>query len=194
MLSALTTVGSADDPDLSGDGLQMVYDASPTTVSTDQDVMISQRASRSVEFTSGALLNNVNVPSFSDSAPSITADGLTLAFNSSRNGTADLFITTRPTSSSAFAAPIPIDSLNTPNVECCASLAPDGSSMVFVGTTGAQRIVRSVRDTSGTFGPPTELDPVLTGATGQDLDESLTADGTAIVFVSNRNAGVGGSD
>jgi len=102
--------------------------------------------------------------------------------------------TTRPTASSGFAAPQPL-ALNTLANEVAASLSADGSSMILISDAmgGIAHIMRSER-VGGDYQPVELLDPVLVGATGDETDPTLTPDGTAIVFVSNRVGGMGGYD
>ncbi|MGE5181138.1 MAG: TolB family protein [Acidobacteriota bacterium] len=193
MLANLVTQGNADDPFITDDGLQMFFENSATTLGKDQQLFVAVRASTSVEFASGQILANVNDPAFSDSAASVTSDALTMVFNSTRAGSSDLYIATRPSASSAFGAPVAL-SFNTPGFECCSSLAGDGSSMVLVSDqSGTQRISLSLRG-GADYLPPTTLDPLLAGATGDEVDPTLTRDGTTIVFSSNRAGGTGGYD
>lgn len=196
LLANLVASGSADDPFITDDGLQLFFENSPTTLGKDAQLNVAIRASTSVEFANARVLSNVNDPSTQDAAPSLTSDALTLVFNSERAGGpggSDLYLATRQTASSAFGTPVPL-SIDTSGFDCCTSIAGDGSSMILVNdSTGAPRIMAAAR--GGTdFTPPALLAPELAGATGSEIDPTLTRDGTTIVFSSNRAGGQGGYD
>lgn len=193
VLANLVASGNADDPFMTDDGLQLFFENSATTLGKDQQLFVAIRTTTSVEFANGQILANVNDAATSDSAASLTSDALTMVFNSMRSGNSDLYITTRPTATSAFGAPVAL-SIDTPGFECCSSLAGDGSSMILVSdASGTNRIERTVRG-GADYLAPAIFDPGLAGATGDEVDPTLTRDGTTIVFGSNRAGGAGGYD
>jgi Tol biopolymer transport system component len=191
-------LGGGDDPFITADGLTLWFGYSPTALPTDNQLYYATRASASDAFGSATIATELN-SAYGQSTPSLTADGLTVIFTSSRAGDpgrGDLYIATRKVTSAPFDPPSLIAELSTVNAECCPSIAADGSSLVYVSdvlTPGQRRIVFSPR-VGGMFQPPTFLDPGLSAATGVENDPSLTYDGTAITFGSDRSGGTGMDD
>jgi WD40 repeat protein len=77
--------------------------------------------------------------------PWLTADGLTISFSSTREGTLggqDLFVATRATANGAFGAPVPLKELNTAGTEQAGSISPDNCRIYFSreGGPGGQQL------------------------------------------------------
>lgn len=88
-----------------------------------------------------------------DLLPSLSGDGRTLFFSSTREGTKggqDLFLATRPAPGAAFGAPVPIDELNTGVDEQAGFLSPDGCRVYFsrAGGAGGQQLFVAERSPS----------------------------------------------
>src|SRR5262249_45899971 len=68
---------------------------------------------------------------YNEIAPALSADGLTLVFESDRLGDRDLYIATRPSTSADFGSPILLDALDTPWNEHDPAFSMDGLSLYF---------------------------------------------------------------
>jgi len=83
----------------------------------------------------GALrpIDELNTPS-DDSTPTLSADGLTIYFSSSRvasMGARDLYVATRPAVTEPFGPPEPLDELNTIDDESSPWVTADGRTILF---------------------------------------------------------------
>jgi hypothetical protein len=79
----------------------------------------------------GTRVPGVNSPAIEDD-PSCTADRLTIVFQSNRDGTDDLFLGTRPSTTASFVV-VPLDALNTATAdEGSPEINADGSTIYFV--------------------------------------------------------------
>jgi Tol biopolymer transport system component len=137
-----------------------------------------------------------------ESYPSLSADGLTLYFVSTRNGSDDIWFATRPDASSPFGAPMALPGFNTGGAENGPSISSDGLSLyfntdVFTGAGfGLADIYVSTRpDLSSSFGLPS---PVLGGVSlpfpSHDQEPYISKDGLSLLFASNRSGGAGDFD
>jgi Tol biopolymer transport system component len=145
----------------------------------------------------------VNSP-WSDSNPSVTADGLTLVFGSNRGdqpgegGTFGLWMSTRASISEPWGKPV---SLGSPVHEAVsrygASLSADGQLLLFSsnrpGGQGGEDLWQSARTAvDGLWGEPVNLGPVVNSRLGE-VSPSLSDDGLTLVFASDRPDGAGSS-
>ena len=66
-----------------------------------------------------------------DGCASHSRDGLTIVFNSNRNGSQDLYMATRPSKSAGYGTPVPLPApINTSDQEACPTLA-NGNRLYF---------------------------------------------------------------
>jgi len=158
------------------------------------DMYSATRATKSERF--GALSRVAVVNSTaSDESPSVTKDGLSLYFASTRaaGATFDLHVAARMTTAAEFGAPSLIAGLNTTD-------ALDGSPYINAGGTvlyfdsdrgGNREIYRAARATSTVaFNPPT-LVGALNSPTAADKYPVLSSDELSVYFGSDRPGGVG---
>lgn len=105
------------------------------------------------------------IPSaFNDWAPALSDDGLVLVFDSPRDGTEDLFVSTRASVSDAFGAPIPIANVDTMLEEYGAAwLGDDLYYFSFNVGTGLGGMMISTYRGGTTFDPGMFLTPDFPG-------------------------------
>ena len=138
-----------------------------------------------------------------ESGPSISSDGLSLYFQSSRRNEFsgndnDLYVITRPTKDSPWSTPTNLGSaINQAEGQDGASISADGLSLYFSTHTaangGAGAIYVSTRaDTNSPWGTAVALDPVINAETASD--PKIAADGLSLYFNSARFGGLGGFD
>jgi hypothetical protein len=129
-----------------------------------------------------------------DDDPSLTADRLTVWFQSNRGGRADVYTSTRPTLAADWTTPVAVAELgiagaNTPKV------SPDGLRMAVAGNGpgGESDLFLSVRPDSTVAWPaPTRLADLSSTAIDTGMAEFLG--GYGAVFYSDRAGGPGGGD
>jgi hypothetical protein len=134
----------------------------------------------------------VNSAAF-DGSPEISADGLTLYFDSNRaggQGDVDIWMTTR-TPGGDWGVPVPLPApINTPYVDSAASLSADGLSLYFgsnrPGGYGSYDLYVATRKSKDApWGPPVNLGPTVNGSS-YDNHPSISADGLSLYFDSDR--------
>ena len=150
------------------------------------------RASTAEPFGSPALLPNVNASSpAKDEFPSVSADGTTLIWTSSRgnpSGLEYLYIASADPLGPSFGAPMALTSVNAGVMDVMGYLLPDGHELYFVESNAPENagdIYRSLLS-GGTFGPPTRVSELNTSgqqhqhpvATPDDLTFFYTSDRT----------------
>ena len=166
-------------------------------------LLITSRDYTRADFTFGEPTNlgpTVN-SSRSDGIPSITANGLSLFFNSQRPGSNgyDLWVTTRPGTEDNWGIPTNLgSSVNSSRSDACPSISADGLTLFFASTRSGGHgnydlwITTRVTteddwDTPGNLGPNVNSSYL-------DSGPCTSADGLSLFFMSNRPGGSGGDD
>jgi Tol biopolymer transport system component len=184
-------------PDISADGLAL-YFTSDRDGNSDLDV--ATRPTTSDSFGNAVSLGPVvNSPSF-EAAPSISADGLSLYFESDRPGSrdSDIWVATRSSPTAPFGSPVNLGAVvNSPSVDAHPEISGYGLSLYFSsyrdGGRGGSDIWVSRRATAREpFGPPVPLTAL--NSPSFDGEPTISADGRALFFTSDRAGTVGGAD
>jgi hypothetical protein len=138
-----------------------------------------------------------------EDASSITADGLTLFFESDRPdgmGLTDIWMSTRPTASSPWGPSVNLGSpVNSAADDGSPRISPDGLSLYFAsyreGGSGGGDIWVTTRPTrTDAFGTPVNLGSMV-NSTAEDFGPWISADGLCLLFCSiDRPGGLGGGD
>ncbi len=141
--------------------------------------------------------------------PSISVDGLSLYFQSHRSGTTggcDLMVATRTSISDPFANPVFLREINSGSGDFCPNISPDGLVLFFSsarpsvgGGTGPYRLWVTARASILDPFPSAQVLPphVNEGGSGPyagTYEPSLSPDGSALYFMSDRPGGFGGFD
>jgi hypothetical protein len=140
-----------------------------------------------------------------DEAPSISADGLTLYFNSNISGgygNFDLWMTTRPTKDDPWGPPENLGpTVNSPAREQAPSISGDGLSLYFMSTRSGgygpapwgDIWVTERATTSAPWGASVNLGPVVNGPL-HVFRPCISHDGLSLFFGANRVGGLGNDD
>ena len=144
--------------------------------------------------------------SSSDGGPSISADGLSLFFNSNRpdgHGYLDIYVATRATTEEDWGTPVNLGpTVNSSSSDGGPCLSADGLSLFFhssrIGGYGGSDIWVTTRVTvGGAWSTPMNLGPPVNSST-DELFPNLSADGLQLYFSEwespYRPGGQGGSD
>jgi hypothetical protein len=177
---------------LSIDELDFYFSAT-TPGSTDYNLYVSQRSTRSASFGAPRPLTLLNSNDF-DADPSISTDGLSLWFESNRAGAGfAVYVATRPNLMSEFGAPGLANGLNT-TVNITNSIHPfitsDNSEIWFVsdrpGGMGLFDIWQA-KKSSSTFLPPQVM--AALNSSNEDWLPVLSADKLTLYLQSTRSGG-----
>jgi hypothetical protein len=157
---------SDESPSVTADELTMVFASNRNDPGTPNfDLFVASRADREAPFGPPSPLSQLNTSS-DERGPSVSADGLTLFFHSSRNNATsgyDLFVSTRENPAASFGPAVALGpDINTTLTEVSPFVTADGKSLYFErddGTNPAQ-IFRASLGPAGFSSPSpvTELD------------------------------------
>jgi len=156
------------------------------------------------DFTFGEPTKVPNVNSSSrEFNPSISADGLSLFFNSNRSGGLggiDIWVATRETKDDDWDTPVNLGStINTTDNEWGPSISSDGLSLYFdISQPGASGAIDDIwvatrATTDDDWGNLVSLGPSV-NSSSDDCYQSISADELELYFSSNRSGGYGAYD
>jgi Tol biopolymer transport system component len=200
-----TVNGSSYDgaPSISTDGLSLFFHAKNRTDGYGSwDIWVTTRATTSDPWGIPVNLGSTVNSSHRDSRPSISGDGLSLYFDSSRpggHGDGDIWVTTRATIEDDWAAPVNLESpINSSSSDSYLNISADGLALFFLsGRPGGI----DDRDIWVTTRVTTEDDwaaPVNPGlpanSSSYDGGPEISGDGSTLFFFSSRPGGIGGYD
>jgi len=189
-------------PVLAADGLTLLFTSDRPGGVGAHDLWMSQRASSTDPFGEPVNLGpDVNSNS-AEYNSTLSADGLTLVIESRRpggQGEEDLWMSSRVSADEPFVKPVNLGSnINSEEWDGTPGLSPDGLTLLFsskrAGGFGGVDIWLSTRAaTADPFGKPVNLGPTVNTAS-DDGSPAFSADGSTLLFDSNRPGGVGSFD
>jgi len=205
------TVNSASceqTPSISADGLELYFaDHSYAPLRPggygSSDLWITTRQTKDDPWGVPENLGPVVNSSSADEHPSISADGLSLYFGSSRpggSGSEDLWVTTRETKDAPWSDPVNLGpTVNSKYSEWCPQISADGLSLYFSdymnyrpGGQGLWDIYVTTRSTvSDPWGAPVNLGPNV-NTSGIEASPNISSDGLTLFLNSNCPGGFGG--
>ena len=193
-------------PSISADGLELYFSSYRPGGSGDTDLWVTTRATTDDPWGEPANLGPTINSSGNDGGPSISPDGCTLVFNSSRSGgygNLDIWVTRRATRSDDWGPPVNLGPpVNSSAQEMAPNISYDGLHLFFSDYTGGLRSGGFGRTDLWTSSRQTVTDPweipVNLGSTVNssvhDLTPSISADGLMLFIMSNRSGGLGNMD
>jgi hypothetical protein len=131
---------------------------------------------------------------FRDVDPFVLGDRLYFSSNRPRPSGAETDFDTwyAVRTGSTWSAPIHLDGAPSgPGNQLCVSIARDGTLYFQADAGGGARIFRAARSAGGAYPSAEALDDAAAGA---ETNPAISPDGTLLVFASDREGGVGGSD
>jgi Tol biopolymer transport system component len=182
-------------PSISFDGLSMFFSSTRAGGLGDRDIYIATRANTNDNFgTPVSLGNGVNSIHF-ETGPSISADGLTLFFQSDRPGGhslngIDIYTATRSSTSVPFQAVANLGpTINGGYGAGNPSISADGLSLFFFSSADgatSDLYVSTRASVNGVWGAPVNLGPNANSPFDEESPD-VAWDGKSIVFVSYRD-------
>ena len=175
-------------PAMTADGLALFVGAGPS--GGDYDLMVAVRGNPLAEFGAFEPVNGVNSTAI-DRAPWIDDDASTLYFESYRDGTLDIFRTTRE-AGGAFEIPEPVVELVTESEDGAPVLQAGGLVLWFAsnreGGVGDYDVWVATRSTEADgFGEPINVPEV--GSDAIDWPTWVSSDGCRLYLASRRDGG-----
>lgn len=189
-------------PSISADGLSLFFFSERSGGYGNRDIWFARRATTNEGW---ATVENVGPPvntSYKDSGPAISADGLTLFFDSDRpggSGGSDIWVTMRTAKSEPWGTPVNLGSIvNTSSYDAYPSISADGLTLFIQsnrpGGYGKHDIWVTTRQTiDDPWSTPVNLGSTV-NSTVIEGDPSVSPDSLALLFTSLRPGGYGISD
>ncbi len=133
--STINTWDSEYDPDISTDGLELYFQSPRSGGYGDYDIYVATRATTDDPWSEPVNLGPIINSSGTEFGPNISADGLSLYFNSSRpsgSGQNDLYVTTRKTVLDPWGEPLNLGPIvNSSFHDVNPNISADGLSLFF---------------------------------------------------------------
>ncbi|MGB2863259.1 MAG: LamG-like jellyroll fold domain-containing protein [Sedimentisphaerales bacterium] len=190
------------DPSISADGLELFFSRG-YLMGTRHDLFVTTRETTDGEWCTAVSLGetvNSSDEDIVDNCPCISADGLSLYFNSDRaggQGGNDLYVTTRPSRNDAWSAPVNLGpTINSSSADIAPSITSDGLTLIFSSKRPGKYSnpwdlwITRRRTTSDPWGEPINLGPFINT---DDVDYAdISPDGTTLYLTCwNRSRGYG---
>jgi Tol biopolymer transport system component len=185
----VNTAVSDSSPFITQDGLSLYFSSSRTGGRGLFDIWMATRPNLNSAFLPPVNLAELNTRD-DDHLPSLTGDGLEIFLTSGRK-TERIWRATRSDTASPFSIPVmdqQLEQVNAGIASSCASISLDGLTIVFTSSRDGfmDDIFLSTRNRRGDiFPPPVNL--AVINSIAEEEDASISADGTEIIFSSNRN-------
>jgi hypothetical protein len=208
--STVNSISNEQAPNISADGLELYfseYSGAPFRAGGHglSDIWVAIRPTKDDPWGTPVNLGSVVNSPANEEHPSISADGLSLYFGSSRTGgtgAQDLWVTTRDTKDSPWGEPVNLGSVvNSIYPDWEPDISADGLSLYFAdyqnprpGGYGEWDIYIVTRPTvSDPWSAPVNLGPPV-NSPSLEAGADISVDGLALFLSSARSGGFGGAD
>jgi len=190
-------------PSMSPDGLTLFFMSTRSGGLGQYDLWVARRASVFASWEPPVNLGPTVNTGYSDLAPAISADGLSLYFASERPGGCggrDIWVTMRATENDPWALPVNLGlHVNSANGDGRPSISADGLSLFFTswdraGGFGQGDLWMTTRQTKDDeWEEPVNLG-LIVNSPYNDLGPDISSDGLCLFFASDRPGGYGWDD
>jgi len=178
------TQNNDDDPTLTADMLEMVFDRSG-------DLFVVKRASLADAWGVPARIVQLS-SAMGETTPEMSLDGLTIFFASNRLGQVDIFTSIRPSRSSVWGPPVVVPELSSPADDAAGGISQDGLEIQLASIrTGDYQLYASTRtDVTKPWSPPV----VITEVSSPFQDESAFLADDLTLYLDADRQGTGDFD
>jgi hypothetical protein len=170
------------DPSISADGATIYFGRRDNEDSSSNEIYVAHKTNGA--FGAPVKVANINDPDFGDNGAHISADELTLVFDSQRTGFGDLYHAVRSAPSAECETPVLLPALSSPDhEERHPTLSEDGLEIFFARRVPGERydIMTATKPELDTaFSTPVPVEGLNTG--GDDWHPFLSRDGHTIYF------------
>jgi len=176
-------------PEVSADGLAIWFASDRPGGQGSSDIWVSTRPSRTMPWSAPTVVSELSSPE-NDTAPAPGWSQLIMTLESERPGgpgSADLFVATRPTLTSAWSTPVPMTGVNTAEHEGSPHLGPRGLTLVLNATRAGNADIHLA--TRGSVDDPFDASSALAELNSPDNEQDpwISEDLRRIFFVSARS-------
>jgi len=203
----VNTSSSDQGPSISADSLELYFTSNRPGGYGADDIWVARRPTIDDDWGTPVNLGPTVNSSADDWSTSISADGLSLYFGSTRPGGSgfyDLWVTTRATLDDPWREPVNLGpTVNSSAAEVGLNISADGLSLYFGSNrSGGQGMldlwVTTRETTNDDWGPPVNLGPTV-NSSASDGFPSISTDGLTLFFSdchlgTSRPGGYGGTD
>jgi len=161
------------------------------------DLWVTNRTTKEANWGTPVNLGSTVNSSAHECDPSISADGLSLYFDSDRpggKGSVDLWVATRASVSNSWGTPVHLEAtVNSPAVDAFPSISADGLLLFFMSDrTGDYDLWVTKRPTTADpWNTPINLGPGV-NSSSVDACPTISHDASTLYFMSMRPGGIGG--
>ncbi len=198
---------SANDefPSLSADGLSLYFSSTRDGGSGAFDLWVTTRQTKVSPWGDPVNLGSTVNSKYSEGCPSISSDGLSLYFSDFQSfrpggyGMWDIYVTTRPTVSDPWGAPVnPGPNVNSSVIDTGPNISADGLTLFLNSTrsggSGSSDLWMAIRKTQDAdWEPLVNLGPTV-NRSGYEATPDISSDGSTLYFCSERQGGFGDVD
>jgi len=195
-------VNPAGCPNISADGMELYFSSVRSGGYGQDDLWVTRRQRRNDPWGEPVNLGSTVNSSYQEWFSTISQDGLSLYFSSTRPGGSggwDLWMTTRGTTDKDWGAPVNLgQTINSSADEYQPNILADGCTLLLCssrpGGYGGLDIWITKRDTKNdTWGTLVNLGPPI-NTSAEDGRPSMSLDGLTLFFRTDRPGGFGGGD
>lgn len=161
-------------------------------------IYTATRASRTAAFSTPQVIGGTGITSGAGGVfkfPTMTADGLTLFFESDPGGVFKVMIATRTTVAAQFSTAAPVANINAGAGDSEPFVLPDGKALYFMSTrnngSSTSDIYRAARDASGQYTAPAPVSTNFVTPPANEYAPVVTPDELVLYFASDRTPNKG---
>ena len=188
------------DPSISADELELYFNSYRPDGLGQADLWVTTRKTKADLWGSPVNLGPTLTSPVGDKGPCISADGLSLYFNSARSGGyggQDLWVTKRKTKGTPWGEPVNLGPIvNSPSNDQTPCISADGLTLYFIvwpekspeGWDQSDLWVTTRKTIAAPWGKPVNLGPTV-NSPAYDGSPSLSDDGLSLYFDSERDGG-----
>jgi len=189
-------------PSISSDGLTLYLYSNRPKGYGGNDIYVSTRETIDDPWSEAVNLGPTFNSSANDGGPHISADDLSLFFNSKRaggSGDNDVYVSTRETTDGPWGEPVNLGpTVNSSAIDRAPNISADGLCLFLIsrrpGGYGDHDLFIATRPTiNDPWGEPVNLGPTV-NSPSSEAHPNLSADGRTLYFNSNRPGGIGDND
>jgi hypothetical protein len=185
----------------SADNLELYFGSDMLGGLGEWDIWISKREDVNAPWGAPENLGAPVNSQYSERYPSLSSDGLTLYFSDGitswrpNQRQAEIWMTTRASRNDPWTKPVNVSSINSDLIDISPTISGDNLILIFTsGRGGSLDLWMSTRTTvHDNWNSPVKLGGNI-NSSSHDLECSLSRDGLALVFCSNRPGGFGDYD